>query len=57
MRMIRKDPADFTPQDIAVMAQRHREYGGRPLVPRDDLPTWDDYFFANGTPWSDGKGV
>jgi len=55
--MRRKDPADFPPEDIAVMAQRHSEYVGRPLVPRDDLPSWDHYFFANGTPRSDGKGV
>ena len=53
--MIRKDPADFTPQDIAVMAERHREYGGRPLVTKNDLPTLEDYFDHDGAQWLEGK--
>lgn len=53
--MIRKDPAGFTPEDIAVMAQCHREYGGRPLVTKNDLPTLEDYFDHDGAQWLQGK--
>ena len=53
--MIRKDPADFTPKDIAELAELHCEYGGDPLITKDDLPTLDDYFNNEGAAWLEGK--
>ncbi len=53
--MIRKDPADFTPKDIAELAELHCEYGGYPLITKDDLPTLDDYCDNEGAAWLEGK--
>ena len=52
--MIRKNPTDFTPEDIDDLYDSPVS-DGMPMVAADELPSLDDYFNDDGAGWLEGK--
>ena len=52
--MIRKNPGDFTREDIDELYDSPIS-GGMPMVTADELPSLDDYFDNDGAGWLQGK--